>query len=129
MTPFNALKHDELYLKALLPKSHSRIKIKSKQTLSRHTDKMADEVRVDLMSIMKSVLKEKESKTFGFSTDLYSSPSQYSIVALTVHFSDQHLNLWEFCLYSEYIGQHRHTGENILFVLETLFKEAGLKTK
>ena len=126
MTPFNALKHDELYLKALLPKSYSRIKIKSKQTLSRHTDKMADEVRVDLMSIMKSVLKEKESKTFGFSTDLYSSPSQYSIVALTVHFSDQHLNLWEFCLYAEYIGQHRHTGENILFVLETLFKEAGL---
>ena len=126
LTAFNALKHAELYVKALLPKSHQRVKVKSKQTLSRHTDKMADDVRRDLMSIIKSVLKEKESKTFGFSTDLYSSPSQYSIIALTVHFSDQQSNLWEFCLYSEYFGQHRHTGENILFVLESLFKEAGL---
>lgn len=126
MTAFNALKHDKIYLEALLPKSFHRLKIKGHQTISRHTDQMADNVRRDLMSIILSILSEKDSKSFGFSTDLYSSPSQYSIMALTVHFSDQFANLWRFCLYSEYFGSHRHTGENILFVLETLFKEAGL---
>ena len=126
MTSFNALKHDRLYLEALLPKSHHRVKIKSGMTISRHTDQLADEVRRDLMSVILSVLEAKESKTFGFTTDLYSSPSQYSIIALTVHFADQFSNLWSFCLYSEYFGQHRHTGTNILFVLENMFKEAGL---
>ena len=126
MTPFHALQHDRLYLEALLPKTHQRVKIKSERTISRHTDKMADDVRRDLMSIILSVLEEKESKTFGFTTDLYSSPSQYSIIALTVHFTDQFENLWSFCLYSEYFGAHRHTGTNILFVLEKMFQEAGL---
>ena len=95
--------------------------------MSRHTDQMADDIRMELMSIIQSELAEKEHSTFGFSTDMYSSLNQYSIIALTLHFSDKNLNLWKFVLYAEYFGKgRRHTGQNIQFALETMFKEAGL---
>ena len=126
-TAFNALKSDHLYVRALLPKTFNKVKNKSVSTMSRHTDIMADEVRRNLMSILQSVLAEKEHNSFGFSTDMYSSPNQYSIIALTVHFTDKDFNLWRFCLYAEYFGYgRRHTGRNIQFALETLFREAGL---
>ena len=126
-TAFNALQHDYLYLEALLPKTHKKVKIKSVQTISRHTDIMADDVRRDLMSIIQSMLEEKTHHTFGFSTDMYSSSNQYSIISLTLHFTDKELNPWKFVLYAEYFGYgRRHTGNNIQFALETMFKEAGL---
>ena len=63
----------------------------------------------------------------GFSTDMYSSLNQYFIISLTIHFLDQNLNLWKFVLYEEYFGKGRwHTGRNILFALETMFREARL---
>ena len=126
-TAFNALKSDEIYVKALLPKTYKKVKNKSVTTMSRHTDQMADNIRRDLMSIIQSELDTKEQSTFGFSTDMYSSLNQYSIIALTVHFSDKNLVPWKFVLYAEYFGYgRRHTGQNIQFALETMFKEAGL---
>ena len=58
MTAFQALKHDDLYVKALIP--HRKLTNKSARTISRHTDRMADDVRRDLLSIIQSVLEEKE---------------------------------------------------------------------
>ena len=127
MIPFNALKSDELYVKALLPKTYKKVKNKSVATMSRHTDIVADEVRRDIMSIVQSVIDEKENNTFGFSTDMYSSPNQYSIIALTIHFTDAKFYPWKFVLYAEYFGYgRRHTGRNIQFALEMMFREAGL---
>lgn len=126
-TAFNALKSDEIYVKALLPKTYKKVQNKSVSTMSRHTDQMADDIRRDLMSIIQSELETKEHNTFGFSTDMYSSLNQYSIIALTIHFSDKNLDPWKFVLYAEYFGYgRRHTGQNIQFALETMFKEAGL---
>ena len=126
-TAFNALKSDEIYVKALLPKTYKKVKNKSVSTMSRHTDQMADDIRRNLMSIIQSELETKEHNTFGFSTDMYSSLNQYSIIALTMHFSDKNLVPWKFVLYAEYFGYgRRHTGQNIQFALETMFKEAGL---
>jgi len=88
-TPFHALKQDHIYARAFLPNSFKKIKNKSVQTMSRHTDLKSDQVRRDVMSIILSVLDEKQSKTFGFSTDMYSSPSLFSIIALTIHFTDR----------------------------------------
>ena len=65
-TAFNALKSDELYVKALLPKTYKKVKNKSVSTMSRHTDQMADDIRMELMSIIQSELAEKEHSTFGF---------------------------------------------------------------
>ena len=126
-TAFNALKSDDLYVKALLPKTYKKVKNKSVATMSRHTDQIADDIRRDLMGILQSEIAGKEQSTFGFSTDMYSSLNQYSIIALTVHFSDKDLNLWKFVLYAEYFGKgRRHTGANLQFAVETMFKEAGL---
>lgn len=126
-TAFNALKSDDLYVKALLPKTYKKVKNKSVATMSRHTDQIADDIRRDLMGILQSEIAGKEQSTFGFSTDMYSSLNQYSIIALTVHFSDTDLNLWKFVLYAEYFGKgRRHTGANLQFAVETMFKEAGL---
>jgi len=125
-TPFHALKQDLIYARAFLPNSYTKIKNKSVKTMSRHTDLKADQVRRDIMSIILSVLDEKKSKTFGFSTDLYSSPSLFSIIALTIHFTDREFNQRKFVLYAEYFGTRRHTGENIQFALNTMFKESGL---
>lgn len=125
-TPFHALKQDHIYARAFLPNSFTKLKNKSVQTISKHTDLKADQVRRDIMSIILSVLDEKKSKSFGFSTDLYSSPNLFSIIALTIHFTDREFNQRKFVLYAEYFGSRRHTGENIQFALDTMFKEAGL---
>ena len=66
LTPFNALQHDYLYVEALLPKTHKKIKIKSAKTISRHTGDLADEIKRDIMSIILSVLEEGD--TFYVST-------------------------------------------------------------
>ena len=124
MTPFNALKHDHLYVEALLPKSHSKIKNKSVQTISRHTADLADELRRDMLSIILSVLEE--NKSFSFTSDMYRSRNLYSFIGLTIHFLDKDYNLRKLVLHADYFGARAHKAENILMALDTLMEDACL---
>ena len=125
MTPFNALQHDYLYVEALLPKSHKKIKIKSGKTISRHTGILADEIRREIMSIIMSVLDEGDT-FYSFTTDMYKTRNMYSLISLTIHFVDKNLKPWKFVLYAEYFGTRRHTARNILMALDTMIEEVGL---
>lgn len=125
MTPFNALQHDYLYVEALLPKTHKKIKIKSGKTISRHTGVLADEIRREIMSIIMSVLEDGDS-FYSFTTDMYKTRNMYSLISLTIHFVDVSLNPWKFVLYAEYFGSRRHTAQNILMALDTMMEEVGL---
>ena len=124
MTPFNALQQDHLYVKALLPKSHKKIQNKSVATLSRHTTKLADEVRKDMLSIILSVLPE--NKSFSFTADMYRSKNFYSFIGVTVHFVDKHFKLRKLVLHADYFGARKHSAQNILMALNTLMEEASL---
>ena len=124
MTPFNALKHDRLYVEALCPKTHHRIKIKTPATISNHTAKKADEIRRDVFSIIKTA--KKHNRSFAFSSDMYKSRSNTSVIALTVHFRTPDNQIFKLAAYAEYFGPRRHTGANIVFSLRAFMVELGL---
>ena len=124
MTPFHALTQDHLYVEALLPKSHSKIKNKNPRTISRHTEDLAKEIRRDMLSIILSVVDE--NKSFSFTSDMYRSRNLYSFIGLTVHFLDKDYKLRKLVLHADYFGARTHRAENILMALETLMEEAHL---
>ena len=123
-TAFNAMKHDQILVKALLPQSHVKIKFKSPWTISRHSSQMADKLRKDMLSI---ILSAKETtKSFGFSSDLSKTKNCYSLISLTIHFPTPDGEMFELVLHADYFGANRHTGSNILFSLKSFIEECKL---
>lgn len=124
MTPFNALQHDHLYVKALCPKSHHRIQIKTPQTISSHTRKKAVELRKTILSLI--LTAKKNNQSFSFSSDMYRSRNNSSVISLTVHFKTPDNKMFKLTAYAEYFGPRRHTGANIEFSLRAFMTELGL---
>ena len=124
LTPFNALKYDRLYVEALCPKTHHRIKSKTPATISKHCAKKADEIRRDILSLIKTA--KKDNRSFAFSSDMYKSRSNTSVISLTVHFRTPDNLIFKLVAYAEYFGPRRHTGANIVFSLRTFMEELGL---
>ena len=124
MTPFHAMKHDHLFVKALCPKTQHRIKIKGPNTISRHTGKMADSVRKDVFSLIKTA--KKTNRSFAFSSDMSKTRSNASLISLTVHFRTPDNQVFKLSAYADYFGPRRHTGQNIVFCLRAFMVELGL---
>ena len=124
MTPFNAMKHNDLFVKALCPKSYHRIQLKTPETISRQTRKKADEVRKDVLSLIKTA--KKTNRSFGFSSDMYKSRSNSSLISLTIHFRTPDNKPFKLTAYADYFGPRRHTGKNIVFCLRAFMVELGL---
>lgn len=123
-TAFNAMQHDHILVKALLPNSHKYLENKSPKTISIHTSRKADQIRRDMLSILLSA--KETTKSFGFSSDLSKTKNLFSLISLTVHFPAPDGELIKLVLHSDYFGENRHTGTNILFSLQSMMTECGL---
>ena len=123
-TSFRAMQYDEILVQALLPNSYKRVVNKSRVSISRHTGEKADMIRRDMLSILLSA--KEYTKSFAFTSDMSKTNNLYSLISLTVHFIAPDGELIMLNLHSDYFGEHRHTGTNILFCLQSMMHECGL---
>ena len=73
------------------------------------------------------LLSAKEyTKSFAFTSDMSKTKNLYSLISLTVHFIAPDGELMMLNLHSDYFGENRHTGGNILFCLQSMMNECGL---
>ena len=125
-TSFKSTEKLDILVDALFPHGNSGIKVKSNQTVSRHTVKIATEIQRDLLSIIMSAAETCSS--FSFTTDLWSNSNNDSFMCLSIHFVTQDGQLHTFVPFIEYMSNLRHTGKNIQWLLEEMFNALGLSS-
>ena len=121
---FRAMERSKTLLKAIWPNIKPKIEVRSHQTVSRHVKKRADTLRSEIFSI---ILSEKEhTKSFSFTTDLWTNRRLNSFLYLTIHFITEDMTLLKFVPWCEYFGKRGHTGMNIKLTLEDFLEAAEL---
>ena len=69
---------------------------------------------------------KKNNQSFSFSSDMYRSKNNSSVISLTVHFKTPDNKMFKVTAYAEYFGPRHHTGANIDFSLRAFMTELSL---
>ena len=92
--------------------------------MSRMTGKMAKAMKRKLFNIV--LANKKKNRSFSFTTDMWKSRNNNSVIGLTAHFFAGKFTLKKFVLYAEYCERKKHTGRHILIGLNRMMAQVGL---
>ena len=87
--PFSAASGEcfEKMVNVLNKHSRNRIKVKSRKTLTKHTEARAEEILTEICCVISAI--REDMRSCSFTTDIWTSRSMDSYISLTVHFIDR----------------------------------------
>ena len=115
----------DILLRSISPNGRLRVKVKNSNTVSSHVSKMSIGLKVDVYSIIHA--DRDQTKSFAFTTDMWSSRALDSYMALTCHYINGDFELVKLVPFIEYFGQNRHTGAHLRVMMDQFMSALGLE--